>query len=1178
MKKNGFQNDRWWSVLIKTLIIMKLSIIILCLTVFSVSASETYAQNTKLSLSMRNVTIEDVLKSIEDKSEFRFFYTEKLPVDNKVSIDCDKKAIDEVLEGIFKGTDIAYRLVGRQVALYKNTSELSMIQAEQQNTVSGKVTDSSGIGLPGVSVVIKGTTKGITTDANGNYSLTNIPANSTLQFSYVGMKGQEVAVGDVSTINVTLEDETIGIEEVVAIGYGSVKKSDLTGSVSSLKGDDLNSMSISGIDQVLQGKAAGVTVMSNSGSPGSGATIRIRGTGSINSGNDPLFVVDGLPVGNDVINLINPSDVERIEVLKDASSAAIYGSNGANGVILVTTKRGKVGAPKISFDAYQGTKSMSKNVEVGDAAQYAQVYLLGKKAAGAPAGDIVGAFKPYYSTLDGIDFTKDFSSYQNNLYNQLKAAMPNSTNWWKEIIHIGKVQNYNLSINGGSESFKYASSVSYYDETGMIRTAGFKRLTFRLNSDYTVNKKLKLGTNFTLVNSQRQSVSENSGESMIADAFLLDPISLVTRTREQTILDGGNPDNPLDLYSPSLYTNRTNPIARLARNNGNYSQLQIMGNGFVEYTIFKGLSFKSSIGIILSRGLMSNFTPTYYLNTVDRNEVNMVSRSNDVSNSWNWINQLSYYREFGKHSITAMVATDASHYEYEGFSASKQNVPSNDVNLRYLSLATLNATVNDGVNEKAMMSYLGRVNYAFANKYLVTATYRRDGSSNFAKGYRWGNFKSFSLGYKISEEAYFKNLNINAINNLKIRGGWGQLGNSNIPSFAYLSQYAQNQHISYPYGPSTTYTGGGIGAIPIQPLSQGILPSVIGNPEIKWETQEQTNVGIDLGLLQNKLTFTADYFIRTTKDNLIQEPIPSYVGYPQIPWSNAGKIENRGFEFSGEFNNKVGDFTYSIGGNISFIKNKVISLGKGSEIAAGFTRISGNGTVTKVGNPISDFIGYKTEGIFQTQEEVNNYKGTDGAVLQPNAKPGDFRFANLHNDNALNDSDRVVLGSPLPKFAYGFNVDLGYKGFELNMFFQGQYGNKNLMYEKYFLNTGEGYMNSVKDLPSSAWHGPGTSNSQPRITANDANLNYRMSDFYLEDGSYLRLKHIQLAYNLPKAICEKLKIGNAKVYVNGENLFTFTKYSGLDPELANSSIWSMGISQFGYPQPKTLTAGIKLGF
>ncbi len=1188
MKKNRNCNPIHRPLGLKFLLLtMKLSFILTFVATLHVSAS-LFSQGTKLDVSVKEMTVKEVLKMLESKSTYRFFYSDDFKVlDKIVSLRIDNSPMETVLDILLDRTNASYKILENNIVVISPFSF-------QQQIITGSIFDAvSKEPLPGVNIIIEGTTQGTVSDNSGNYSITIPSENATLIVSYVGYDTERIETSGKKQINISLIPNIKSLDEVVVVGYGSVKKSDLTGSVSSVKGDAIASAGSASFSQALQGRAAGVNVTSNSGTPGGGSTIRIRGMGSINSGNDPLYVIDGMPVGSgpNTADMLNPGDIESVEVLKDASAAAIYGSQGANGVILVTTKRGKSGAPRLSFDSYIGAKDISKTWKPGDAAQFGEVYLLAKKAAGAPEGDLYDYYKPYYSMLDGIDFSKDYSAAQNALYNKLKADHPESTDWLDELYRKGTVQNYNLSLAGGNDAFRYASSISYYKESGIVKTTDYDRLTFRLNSDYSVTKKLKIGSNLTLVNSNRKGINPlisssttgglnpGSDNSLFSQAYQIEPVGAVHRSTAETILAGGDPANEFDLFSAARFTGTSNPAAGLARANLKYGQFQMLGNAFAEYSIFNGLTFRSSIGINFSRGAENTFYPNYFISAQDRNLINSVKKLTDGYSTWDWINQLTYSRTFGKHSVTIMGAVDASKNQYQSMLATKSNLPSNDLNLQYLHNAQGSASADDNIDESTLLSYLGRLNYSFANRYLLTATFRRDGSSKFSENTRWGNFKSFSLAYRISEEEYFKNLDIQYISNLKLRAGWGQLGNAAIPSYRNVSLYNATSHVSYPFGPATPFPGGTLGNYVPQPLTQGAIPYQIGNSMLKWETQEQTNAGLDLGLFDNRIFLSADYFIRKSKDNLLQMPVPPNVGYADaLPYTNAGEIENRGFEFTAEIKDKVNEFSYSVGGNISFMKNKVVSLGILKEYPHLGNRIDGIPWRTVVGSPLADFYGYKTNGIFQSEEDVQNYTGTEGAVLQPNAKPGDFRFFNTQNNNVLNDSDKVVLGSPLPKFTYGFNVDLSFKGWDLNMFFQGQYGNKIFMYEKYFIYRGQGNFNSIDGLPDMAWHGPGTSNKQPRIAADDPNNNFRMSDYYLENGSYLRLKNIQLGYNIPREICFKLKISDIKLYVSGDNILTFTKFSGIDPEIASTNISSMGLSSFQYPQPKTYRIGIKIGF
>ncbi|HEV8082156.1 MAG TPA: TonB-dependent receptor [Chitinophagaceae bacterium] len=1158
-------------------------------------SAKTYSQ--KVTLHGTNISLEKILKDIKIQTGYVFFYNYSLLKEAKpVSIDIKNVSVNDALTECLKGQPIDFVIENKTVVLthkpvvaYLAVQKITAIPIKVQGNILDQET---GRPLEGATISVRGTDHSTISNNQGYFEI-EAESNQTINVSYVGFLSYDFKAKEGKLANIYLKSKPSPLNEVLVVGYGNVKRADLTGSVSSVKGDVIARTGTASFDQALQGRVAGVNVTSNGGLPGGGTTIRIRGIGSINSGNDPLYVVDGMPIGNgpNTGNLINPEDIEQIEILKDASAAAIYGSEGSNGVILITTKRGKLGAPKLVFDTYQGTKKIKTTWQPGDAAQFGEAYLIGKKAAGASLTDIYPYYKSYYSLLDNIDFNKDYSSTQSKIYNTLRADHPESTNWMPALFKTATVQNYNLFLSGGSEAVKYATSVSYYKEDGIIKTTGFDRLTFRFNGDYKINSRFKTGTNLTIVTSNRKGINPlignnqtgglnfHSENSVLSQAYEIDPVTPIRRTAAEAIANGGNPENPYDLYSASLFSGVSNPVAGLERNNINYNQLQLLGNAFGEYSIFKNLTLRSSIGINFSTGQESSSFPDYYISGSDRNLLNSVRRVNDRGNNWDWINQLNYSLLVNKHSISVMAAIDASHTSYQSVFASKTTTPSNVPDLQYLHNATGNASADDDIQEGALVSYLGRLNYAYNNKYLITGTFRRDGSSSFSTGYRWGNFSSVGLGYKISEEKFFKNLK-SSISLLKIRGSWGQLGNSAVPPYSNLSLYNATSHVTYPFGPANSYLGGGISNYPYQTLTQGVVPFKIGNGALRWERSEQKNLGIDIGLFDSKVNITADYFIKTTKDNLLQVPVPPNVGYAYaLPYSNSGKLENKGFELTADYKDKIGAVDFSVGGNISFVKNKVISLGyKDASYQHYGRRFSGIPYRTIEGHPLADFYGFQTLGIFQTQEEVNNYKGPNGTILQPNVRPGDFKYANINNNETISDSDKVVLGSPLPKYTLGFYTSVSFKGFDLDLFFQGQHGNKILMYEKYYIYNGQGNFNSIKGLPDLAWHGPNTSNTQPRISANDPNDNFRMSDYYLEDGSYIRLKTMQIGYRLPSKIISQLKLSSCKIYCSADNLLTFTKYPGIDPELASTDIQNMGFSSFEYPQPHTVRVGIKVGF
>ncbi|MBC7912774.1 MAG: SusC/RagA family TonB-linked outer membrane protein, partial [Pyrinomonadaceae bacterium] len=825
-------------------------------------SAHSYSQ--KVTLNLKNVSLQKIFKDIKEQTGYVFFYNYALLRQSKpVTINVKDVSVEDALKVSLQDQPIDFTIEDKTVVLStKKPARTAFNTQDAPPTikVSGTILNAeTNLPLQGATVTVKETKQATTTNESGFFQIVAEP-RQTIIVSYVGYSSYQFTALNESLLSIKLNVKLTTANDVVVIGYGSARKSDLTGSVSSIKGSTITSAGNASFDQALQGRVAGVNVTSNSGLPGGGTTIRIRGIGSINSGNDPLVVVDGMPIGSgpNVANLINSNDIEQIEILKDASAAAIYGSQGANGVIIVTTKRGKIGAPQLSFDTYAGTKSIHKKWQPGDAAQFGETYLIGKKASGAALTDIYPYYRPYYSLLDNIDFTKDYSATQQSVYAKLKSDHPESTDWMPALFKKATVQNYNVSLSGGSDAVKYATSVSYYKEDGIIKTTGYDRLTLRFNGDYKVSNKLRTGTYLTLVNSNRKGINPllpnnqtggfnfHSENSILSQAYEIDPVTPIRRTPAEVQAAGGNPDNPFDLYSAALYSGASNPVAGLERNNIKYNQFQLLGNAFAEYSFIKSLVLRSSIGINFSSGQESSSIPNYYISGSDRNLLNSVKRVNDRGNNWDWINQLTFSQVYKKHNITVMAAIDASHYSYQNVITSKTSTPSNAPNLQYLNNATGNASADENIQEGALLSYLGRLSYAYNNKYFLTGTFRRDGSSSFSPGYRWGNFTSVGLGYKLSEESFFKNLNIKQISLLKLRGSWGQLGNSAVPAYSNVSLYNATSHVTYPFGPVTPFPGGGITNYPYQTLTQGVVPYKIGNAALKWETSEQTDIGIDL--------------------------------------------------------------------------------------------------------------------------------------------------------------------------------------------------------------------------------------------------------------------------------------------------------------------------------------------
>ncbi|MCL6101266.1 MAG: SusC/RagA family TonB-linked outer membrane protein, partial [Bacteroidetes bacterium] len=847
MKKNGFQKDRWWSVLIKTLMIMNLSIFILCLTVFSVAASETYSQKTKLSLSIHDANIEDVLKSIEDQSEFRFFYTEKPSVENKISVDCEKKAIGEVLEGIFKGTDIAYRIVGRQIALYRNTSEPSVFQAEQQKSISGKVTDSSGGALPGVTVVVKGTTNGSITDANGRYSLANIPANATLQFSFVGMKMQEIAVGNKTTINVTLAEETVGIEEVVAIGYGVQKKSDLTGSITSVKADQIKNLPVRSISEALQGRIAGVMINKSSGRPGASSEIIIRGVGSIN-GLSPLFIIDGVSRGNNVN--YNPKDVESIEVIKDASAAAIYGAQAAGGVVLITTKKG----------------SFNQKTEVDVSSDFG-----------------VRQITKSYNMLETVPYIKARQAIGDNysLWSD-PASLPN-TNWFKELFRTGTEQSHMISIRGGTEKVSYYVSGGYENEEGIEKKNEWERFSFRANSDFKLSKHFTLGTR------------------IYATKIMDNPYTVEIPWRTLPYMAVRNEDGSFASVPKEVEFSGGNPIANLEYSHQKNGSGMFSSDLYADWEILKGLNFITTGSAGISSGYYDSFGQANKLGRTAFPE--SYSKSSSYNESYTLTTTLNYAKIIAeKHDFKALVGYEIKNSNGSSLSATANSFPV-DVAESFALSTNTNKTASGSLGYGRFLSQFARINYSYDNKYLLTANVRRDGSPKFGPTHKWGVFPSVSAGWKISEESFFKNLGLNWVNMVKPRVSWGILGNdAALGDFSYQKSYQT----------LTLHSFDEINSV------AGYNTIKVINKDIKWEEIHTINAGIDLSLFENKLSASAEYYNRDTRDMIYNLPTPwsSGIGENNNNTStmpvNIGSIVNKGWEFSVSYKDQIGDFRYSI--------------------------------------------------------------------------------------------------------------------------------------------------------------------------------------------------------------------------------------------------------------------------
>lgn len=996
--------------------------------------------------------------------------------------------------------------------------------AQEAKTVSGIVTDASnGEPLIGIVLIEPGTSNGTTTDVDGKYTLT-VNGNKFV-CSYVGYNEQTITVNESGIVNIQLQSNT-ELDEIVVVGYGVQKKSDLTGSIASISSKEIKNYAVSNASNLLAGKAAGVYVASSSGQPGANSIIRVRGLGSVND-NNPLYVVDGQFLEN--INTLNPSDIERMEVLKDASACAIYGSRGSNGVILITTKQGIKGEMTVNLDAYVGIKNSYEGLKMMNSDQY-------------------------------YDFIK--TSYNNDIDPRFTRLYEKgyNTNWWDEVTRTAFTQNYNLSIRKGSEKSRSSLSLGYLGDEGAIITTKFDRLSFRFNQEYDLSDRITVGGNVSLAKIDSKDINYLPSFDYIQKA---DPFTPVINP----LVDPNSENYKYNKYAPTGWSFNGNPVELIRARDQKSESFNALGNVFANVKLLKGLTYRFQYSFERNDAQSKDFQPTVYPTFSEDHITNAVGKintdaklNNESRVVFNTIveNRLNYYFASDKHSFDVMGAFTYERDRENYFWTKKSQSISNDESSQVMDSFT---KVDDSGGKKinsSMASYLGRINYSYDDRYLATVSFRADGSSKFAENNRWGYFPSFSLGWKVTNEQFFQNLNIeNSLSLLKLRLGWGQNGNQRIDRDAMYTLVGTGNTDKWWFG-----DGG---------FSQGYVPTYTGNQDLKWETSEQINAGADLGFFKSKLNVSVDFFVKKTKDMLLQQPTPSFAGFANSPWFNAGDVKNTGFEFVINYRDNIGDFGYNIGVNASTYKTEVTTLTT--------EYLTGNVSRTEVGGAIGRFYGYKQIGVFQNQEEIDNYKSASGTVLQPNAKPGDFKFAKLNGDGPINDNDdRTFIGDPNPDLIYGLNLGLTYKDFDLSLFFQGTLGNDIWNVGRGSL-ASAGFQNALEEAYTKAWRKEGDNALYPRMTNSGKNDNFRQSSFYVEDGSFMRLQNIQLGYSLPRNLCAKTKLfSSCRIYASGQNLFTFTKYSGLDPELGVDNPLDMGVDKTRYPSARTVLFGVNLQF
>lgn len=1013
----------------------------------------------------------------------------------------------------------------------------SAFAASAQVQISGQVTAGDGSPLLGATIIEKDAQNGAFSDEDGKFQITVADESAVLIVTYIGYTTQEVPVGSKRNISIEMEEDVANLDEVVVVGYGTQKKAVITGAISKIKADDLKDMPVPRIEQALLGRTSGVRVTTNSGQPGEGATVRIRGTSSINA-SEPLYVVDGVPVGGG-IDYLNQDDIESIEVLKDAASASIYGARSASGVIIVTTKKGAKDRFEVNYSAYYGTQAPWKKLALLNATEYATLM---NESSVASGGQIL--FEDPLSLGEGTDWQDAVFNYNAPMSNQ------------------------QLSISAGSERSQYFVSFGYFDQSGIVSEAQsrYRRFTTRLNSTHKISKRITFGNNLAYSRINGRGVSTNSEfGSPLSRAVNLDPITPILETDPAVLSSDVFTNFPVVKnadgvpYGISNYVTSEvlNPVAALQIQQGYGWSDKIVGNVFGEIELIDGLKFRSSIGTDLAFWGGEGFTPVHYLNAANRVDINRYSRNSNRGLYWIFQNTLSYNKEFAGHNLGLVVGTSAEKNSGQGIGGSIQDIPVTHIDDASLAFPTPaeSQSFYGFEYQGTLASYLGRVNYNYKSKYLFTATLRADGSSKFGSNNKFGYFPAVSAGWVVTSENFLRNNP--AINFLKIRASWGVNGNDQIGDFRFVSTVGGGRN--YTFGLDDR-------------LVNGVSPNAIANPDLRWEQTTQTNIGFDAKIFK-RVSVTFDAFDKVTSDMLLDIAVPGYVGNAG-PVGNIATMSNKGLELELGYANNFKKVNFEFRGNVSYIVNEVTDLGPDKEFLPGQT-FSPQGleiTRTAVGFPIGFLYGYTTDGIFQNQAEINAYTNADGSPIQPDAAPGDFKFVDTNGNGEIDPDDRGMIGDPTPTWTYGFNTAVSWKGFDIVMFGQGVAGNQLFKATRRF----DLQMANMTADALDRWTGEGTSDTYPHLVMNDPNKNFsRSSDFYVESGAFFRIKTLQLGYTLPRSVNGRIGANKIRFYVSGNNLLTLTQYSGFDPEIGGGSF---GVDRGIYPQARFFLVGINASF
>ncbi len=1114
---------------------MKFTMLFMFATFFASYANNTYSEQSKATVNLKNVTVERFIDEIEKSTDLRFVYMVKdVDLQRKVSISAKNEPIEQILKRVFESTNITFSVLENKIYLKREIAEYKKDPAKSvailQFSVSGTVLDNNGRPLPGANILEKGTTNGTQSDFDGNYSISLANENAILVISFIGFKTFEVAITGQSEVNITMQEDAAGLDEVIVVGYGSQKKSDLTGAVTSLSPDDMNPGANASVDQMMLGRAAGVQINQASSEPGGGLAIRIRGSNSLNASNEPLYVIDGFPIDNspnlgsggtaqvannqsprNPLNALNPGDIKSIEILKDASATAIYGSRGANGVILITTKKGIQGRMNITYDVYGGMQGVAKKLDV-------------------------------LSTSEYISSINDLSLAQGNaavFSGEDAASIGNGVDWQDEVFRSAALTNHTLSVSGGSEKTTYYASMNYFDQEGVVKNSGLKRYTGRINLDTKLGERTQIGINFntSLIkdNNNVDGINTNENAGPIYASLLYDPTEPI-RNADGSFAQSSNltVNNPVTLINGITSLNETN---------------RTFGSAFINYNFTDALSGKFNFGTDRQNSRRDIYNNKNTLRGSAAGGIAAVTTLERTNYLFEYT--MTYNKEFNENqTLTVLGGTTYQKFGTKFFAADISGFPTDDLTTNNLGLGNTNTdNLNSSKEENTLLSYLGRINYNLYDKILLTGSIRADGSSRFGTNNKWGYFPSVAVGYKMEEEDFIPE----SFNQFKLRASWGQTGNQEIANYA--------SQLTFGTGPDVVFDG---------TVQGGIVPGRIANPDLKWETTEQFNVGLDLGISGGRYSATLDYFTKSSKDLLFNLPLPSASGYSSV-LSNVGEVKNSGFEFLLNATNLITDnFKWDTSLNFSAIKNEVVDLGRIESIVTGDIQAVGNTAIIQRGTPLSSYYGYVITGLFQEGDDIAN-------SAQPTSEPGFPIFEDRNGDGAITPDDQTIIGSPYPDFTYGIQNSISYKNLQLDFFFQGQSGvdliNINLIESIYPANFRR---NRLSEPVLNRWTPQNTQTKWPSGTNPNAYGPSKVSTLTVQDASYFRLKNVQLSYNVP---VEKVDfLSSMRVYITGQNLFTITDYVGFDPEANSFGRSNVRVDYSSYPLARTYLMGMSVSF